>query len=131
MQKQGIAPYINHGVSVFSSSTRFRKGNYNDLTEIRKLLLHPEWGTTSLDARTLKEALEGEQSFLLSISDGEIGNWDSEKSKIKTLIENNYFAHLQLGGSEDDGDSKPAFCRDLEAWNMPVFYIKNGENKIN
>lgn len=121
LQNQGIAPYINHGVSLFSNETRFKKGNYSDLIETRKLLLNPSWGGTSLDAKTLKDILEGEQSFFLSISDGEIGNWNSEKSEIKKLAEKNYFAHVQLGSGTN-------MTGDLESWGMPVFYVNSGED---
>ena len=121
LQKQGIAPYINHGVSLFSNKTRFKKGSYNDLISIRKLLLEPDWGNTYLDAKTLKNAFEGEESFFLSISDGGVGNWDSEKSEIKQLAEKNYYAHIQLGG-------KTNMSKDLESWGMPVFYVNSGKD---
>lgn len=121
LQRQGIAPYINHGVSLFSDETRFRKGNYNELIETRKLLFKPNWDTTNLDARILKNALEGEQSFFLSISDGEISNWSSEKEDIKKLAEQNYFAHIQLGSGTN-------MTEDLESWGMPVFYVNTGDD---
>jgi hypothetical protein len=121
LQNQGIAPYINHGVSLFSSSTRFKKGTYNDLVDIRKLLLQPNWGSTNLDAGILKKALEGEQSFFLSISDGEVSNWDSEKDEIKKLMESNYYTHIQLGSGTD-------MTEDLESWRMPVSYVNSGND---
>jgi len=121
LQKQGIAPYINHGVSLFSDKTRFKKGNYSDLIETRKLLFEPNWDVTNLDANTLKQALEGEQSFFLSISDGVVSNWNSEKLEIKKLAEMNYYAHIQLGSGTD-------MTRDLESWGMPVFYVNSGED---
>lgn len=121
LQKQGIAPYINHGVSVFSDTTKFKKGNYNNLAEIRKLLLQPNWGSTKLDARVLKQAIGGEKSFFLSISDGQIENWETEKLEIKNLAEENYYAHIQLGGETN-------MTRDLKSWGMPVFYVNSGED---
>src|SRR3989339_667235 len=84
-QNQGIAPYIGHGVSLFSSGTRFKKGSYNELIETRKLLLSPDWGSTNLDAKILEQALDGPESFMLSISDGDVFNWSSEKAKIKNI----------------------------------------------
>lgn len=128
LQKQGISPYINHGVSLFSSGTRFKKGNYNDLVEVRKLLLQPDWGSTNLDANVLRQALEGEQSFFLSISDGDVHNWDSEKDEIHKLAEKNYYAHIQLGGDKNNEDSKPNMCKDLESWRMPVYYVNSGQD---
>lgn len=121
LQNQGIAPYIEHGVSLFSSGTRFKKGSYNELIETRKLLLSPDWGSTNLDAKVLRGALDGKESFLLSLSDGEIDNWDEEKREIKELTESNYYAHIQIG-------SKTDVTEDLESWGVPVFYVNSGED---
>jgi hypothetical protein len=121
LQKQGISPYIEHGVSLFSDETRYKTGTYNDLIKIRKLLLSPDWGSTNLDAGILKKALAGKESFLLSLSDGEVGNWSSEKDEIKKLAEQNYYAHIQLG-------SETSMTSDLESFGMPVFYVNSGED---
>lgn len=121
LQKQGIAPYIEHGVSLFSDKTRFKKGDYNDLIKTRKLLFEPNWGCTNLDAGVLKDALGGKESFFMSISDGEVSNWNSEKSEIKKLMEQNHYAHIQLG-------SETNMTEDLESWGMPVFYVNSGKD---
>ena len=57
----------------------------------------------------------------MSISDGEIENWDSEKSQFEALAKNNYYAHIQIGG-------KTSFTQDLESWQCPVFYVTRGED---
>lgn len=121
LQKQGISPYIEHGVSLFSKSTRYKTGSYNDLIEIRKLLFNPEFQNTYIDAGILKTALGGKESFLLSLSDGQIANWDSEKSEIKKLVENNYYAHIQLGSGTD-------MTKNLKSWGVPVFYVNSGSD---
>ena len=121
LQKQGISPYIEHGVSLFSDATRLKKGNYNDLINIRKLLLCPDWGNTHIDAKVLKEALNGKESFLVSLSDGEIGNWDSEKAEIKKLAEQNYYAHIQIG-------SETEVSKDLISWGVPVYSVNSGKD---
>ncbi len=121
LQQQGIAQYIDHGVALFSSSTRLKQGSYAQLDEIRKHALKPDWGSTYLDAGAIKNALQGRESFVLSMSDGDIANWGSERDTIKTMLDNNYFAHVQIGGKTD-------FTRDLESWNKPVFYVRKGED---
>lgn len=121
LQKQGISPYIEHGVSLFSDNTRYKTGRYNDLISIRKLLLNPDWKNTYIDAETLKKALAGKESFMMSLSDGEVSNWNSEKLEIKKLAEQNYYAHIQLG-------SETQMTRDLESWGMPVFYVNSGSD---
>lgn len=128
LQEQGIAPYIDHGVTLFSDSTRFKKGNYNELAEIRKLLFNPNWSYTTLDAKVLKQAIDGEGNFILSISDGEIDNWASEKSEIKKIMKNNHYAHIQLGGSADNEQDKTTLCKNLEWWGIPVFYVNSGQD---
>jgi hypothetical protein len=121
LRQQGIAQYINHGVALFSSQTRFKEGDFAGLDAVRKQALKPDWGSTRLDAGVLEKALQGRQSFVLSISDGEIGNWDSERESIKKLLDNNYFAHVQIGG-------ETGFTRDLENWDKPVFYVSSGKD---
>lgn len=121
LQKQGIAQYIGHAMSLFSDSTRYKAGNFQEIDKLRRLALAPEFRNTYLDAKVLKDALKGRESFILSLSDGEIANWDSEKSDFKQLAENNYFAHIQIGGSN-------SFTQDLESWGFPVFYINSGKD---
>ena len=121
LQNQGIAQYIQHGVSLFSSSTRYKQGGFDQLADIRKLALSPDWGSTNLDASALRQALEGRESFVLSLSDGEIGNWGSERAQFRELLEKQYYAHIQIGG-------KTQFTQDLEDWKKPVFYVTNGND---
>lgn len=121
LQRQGIAQYIHHGLSLFSSQTRYREADFRGLDSVRKHALSPEWGSTRLDAKVLTDALKGRESFVLSMSDGEIGNWSSVKDEFKTLAKNNYFAHIQIG-------SGTRFTSDLESWSIPVFYVTSGED---
>jgi len=121
LQRQGIAQYIQHGLSLFSSQTRYRESDFQGLDEVRKHALSPEWGSTNLDAEVLTEALKERESFVLSISDGAIGNWRSTKSEFETLARNNYFAHIQIG-------TGTTFTSDLESWEIPVFYVSTGED---
>ncbi len=123
LQRQGIAQYIDHGLSLFSSTTRFGESDFFKLDQLRKKALSPEWGGTCLDARVLTTALKGRESFVLSISDGEIENWESEKTAFKDLAKNNYYAHIQIG----DKKNKTQFVHDLESWQVPVMYVTSGE----
>ena len=121
LQRQGVAQYINHGLSLFSSQTRFAESNFFKLDELKRKALSPDWGRTHLDAKVLTTALKGRESFVLSISDGEIENWSSEKTSFESLARNNYFAHIQIGDKTD-------FTKDLESWQCPVFYVTNGQD---
>jgi hypothetical protein len=121
LQRQGISQYIRHGASLFSDSTRYRESDFSGLAEVRKLALSPQFGNTRLDASVLAEALRGRESLVLSLSDGEIGNWDSEKAEFEKLAANNLYTHIHLGGDTQ-------FTRDLKSWNIPVFYVGSGRD---
>ena len=121
LQRQGIAQYINHGISLFSNETRYAEGNFQDSANVRKKALSPEWGSTNINARVLKQALKGRESFVLSISDGGIGNWGSEREEFKNLVAGNYFAHIQIGQATE-------FTHDLESWKIPVSYVNSGSD---
>ncbi|MBI4117033.1 hypothetical protein HY449_04795 [Candidatus Pacearchaeota archaeon] len=120
LQNQEIAQYIQHGVSLFSSATRYKESDFRGLAEVRKHALSPDWGNTRLDASSLTNALQGRESFVLSISDGGIENWNSEKTAFKKSLENSSYAHIQIGDRTD-------FTNELEAWGVPVFYVNSGE----
>ncbi len=121
LQNQGIAQYIQHGMSLFSDSTRYKEAGFMNIDEVRKLALSPQFGNTNIDASVLKNALQGRESFVISLSDGDIANWDSEKGEFKKLAEQNHFAHIQLGG-------KSKFSKDLEKWGLPVFSVNSGQD---
>ncbi len=120
LQAQGIAQHIGHGLSLFSSNTRYQETDFRNVQELRKLALSPEFDSTRLDASNLLKALNGRESFVLSISDGEIENWDSVQGEFYNLARNNYFGHIQIGKSNQ-------FTKDLESNNFPVFYVNSGD----
>lgn len=121
LQKQGIAQYISHGISMFSSTTRYKEGSFSDIDKIRKQALNPEFGNTHLDASVLVRALRGKESFVLSVSDGEIGNWDSEKNTFLNAVKGKSYCHIQIGG-------KTEFSKDLEGKGFPVHYVRSGKD---
>jgi len=121
LQRQGIAQYIRHGLLLFSSGTRYAEGDFSGSEAVRKKALSPEWGSTKIDASILKDALKGRESFVLSLSDGGIQNWASEREEFRRLIGGNYFAHIQIGEATD-------FTQDLESWKVPVFYVSSGRD---
>jgi len=120
LQAQGIAQYIGHGLSLFSSSTRYKESDFKNIHELRKLALSPEFGNTKINVSTLVDALRGKESFVLSLSDGQIQNWDQVKQEFGQLAARNYFAHIQIGQPNQ-------FTHDLESNKLPVFYVASGE----
>ncbi|MEK6829330.1 MAG: hypothetical protein AABY15_04320, partial [Nanoarchaeota archaeon] len=85
LQKNGIAQYIGHGMGLFSSTTRYKEAGFNDIKKLRELALSPEFGNTKLDSGTLLRSLNGRDSFVLSISDGEIEDWSNSRTKFFEL----------------------------------------------
>ena len=85
------------------------------------MALDPEFGNTYIDAKTLEQALAGRESFVLSLSDGEVGNWEQEKATFVDLAKKNHYAHIQIG-------SPTKFSRDLESLEIPVFPVNSGED---
>jgi hypothetical protein len=120
LQEQSIAQYMGHGLSLFSSDTRYEESDFKDIQKLRRLALSPEFEGTQIEASTLLEALKGKESFVLSISDGNIFNWSDIREEFKKLASENYFAHIQMGSGNE-------FTGDLEEWGLPVFQVNSGE----
>jgi hypothetical protein len=115
LQSQHIAPYVDAGAVNFSGETQAASGD-----AARKLLLTPQWGGTELDVDVLAGEVKGE-TFLLSLSDGDIFNWDDIRDAYKPIVTACASAHIQIGGSN-------AFSSDLESWGIPVYYVREGDD---
>lgn len=121
IRKQGIAPFIRHGAALFSSTTRYKEADFNGVQAVYNHILSPDWGSTRIDAGALTKSLQGRESFMLSISDGDIENWDSEKDAFKKAVASHHYAHIQIGPKND-------FCSDLASWGVPVYQVQRGED---
>jgi len=69
-----------------------------------------------MDCDTLEAALSGEQSFVLSLSDGEFPNWETQNDRCKEIISHHAYAHIQLGRPNK-------FTRDLQSWGILVYFV--------
>ncbi len=116
MQRQHIAPYVSAGVINFSSETKSGKG-----TDARKLMLEPQFGGTTLDIEVLQKEIKDSETFLLSLSDGDIQNWGSIRDEYKSIATKCAAAHIQIG-------AKNKFSEDLESWGIPVYYVKGNKD---
>ena len=121
LRDQGIAPFIKHGAALFSSGTRYEEAGFDDIARVRRHILSPDWGNTNVDAAALKGALEGRESFVLSISDGEIANWATERDAFKKTMGDQHYAHIQIG-------PETAFTGDLRSWGVPVYPVSGGDD---
>ncbi len=120
LRKQGIAPYTKGGVIVFSGSSRASGTHQLGHEAERRLLLQPPSGGTSLDARVVAHETE-DSCFLISISDGDIGNWHSEREAYKDAVKGTAYVHIQIGGDN-------TFTRDLRSWGVPVHNVHGDDD---
>lgn len=115
LQRQHIAPYVDAGTINFSATSKTATGE-----DARKNLLTPQWGGTTIDIDVLRQHAKN-NTFLLSISDGDIWNWDSIREAYKAIVTQCASAHIQIG-------SENQFSKDLESWDIPVSYVQGGED---
>jgi hypothetical protein len=127
LHKMGVS------AAIFSDKTLSASG----LDEVKKLILNPVSGGTSLDVAKVMESLRGRTNVLFSmISDGEIGNWNDTsawvidpvtgqsrqepvkgiKDEFIALAKRNQFFMIQIG-------RKSQASRDMEAAGLAVHYV--------
>lgn len=127
LHKMGVS------AAIFSDKTLSASG----LDEVKKLILNPVSGGTSLDVAKVMESLRGRSNVLFSmISDGEIGNWNdttawtidpvtgqSKQEPVKgikdefiALAKRNQFFMIQIG-------RKSRASMDMEAAGLAVHYV--------
>ncbi len=92
--------------------------NASGLEEVKKLILNPKSGGTTLDVQKVMESLRGRENALFSmISDGEIANWDAIKDEFIALAKRNQFFMIQIG-------AKSRASMDMEAAGLAVHNVK-------
>ena len=116
--RQGIAPYVDSSLINFSDENIASGRKDMDSMEINRLALSPQFNGTQINPSVLEQQLQ-DNSFLLSISDGDIENWSSIKGEYQRIVKNKPYVHIQIG-------SKNQFTKDLEKINVPVHYVENG-----
>lgn len=122
LESQHIAQYVDNSVVNFSDNTRTSgRKSWRDLNVVKKLLFSPQFGGTTLDERVINQELSDDDCFVLSLSDGDIQNWDSVKESFKKNVVGKKYAHIHLGSANK-------FTSDLKRWGVPVYFVKSGED---
>jgi|GEM_PF-2372765 len=146
LQSHGIAPYIQYNLITFSRQTRASGWkNYEQIDDCKRLAYSPEFNTTLIEEKILKKELLGREPFLLiTLSDGEIFNWNKSTKGysphrlkniiggikaiapiMKKIVEENMVSHIQIS----EGDFKPRIsqitCQDLQNWGAKVYRIND------
>jgi hypothetical protein len=140
LRKQGVLKHTSVKSVSYSSSTRTAL----DLKEAKKQALNPTFGGTVLDMDKMR-TMFGKDELVLSMSDGDIANWNQYaiapvtdengnvtkegvlvKDEYVRLAKQNEYIHFQMGNfvRDDKGVvlNKPAMCQDLEAAGLHVYY---------
>ena len=114
LHKMGVA------AAIFSDRTLSAAG----LDEVKKLILNPVSGNTSLDLAKVMESMRGRQNALFSmISDGEIANWQQIKDEFIALAKRNQFFMIQIGR-----DSRAS--ADIRAAGLPVHTVASHKDFV-
>jgi hypothetical protein len=115
-----IATTMNYNLLTFSSSTSATgEKPHESLYEIKRRILEPRFGhSTSLDIAVLGRHASEPGSMLMTISDGEIYNWDSIKDDFKRIISDKSYVHFQIGPESNTS-------KELKEWGALVVEISD------
>jgi len=120
LHRMGVATRTRYNMLTFSRRTEATgEKAYDERLQIKKRILQPEFGgTTEIDAGVLARNTKQPGSVLMTISDGDILNWDSIKEDFKRVISDKFYVHFQIGNDTDA-------TRDIESWGGTVVRISD------
>ncbi len=120
-QKLGIACDIKQQLITFAEKTKTTgEQDFSSLDLIKRKLLNPNFGNSTLiDLNVLKKIEEG--SLLISISDGEIHNWNSISPDYRKIIADKFYVHFQIG-------DESIASAEIAEWNHPVINIQDASS---
>jgi len=120
LHRLGVATKTRYNLITFSSKTQATgEKEYEDRTEMKKRILNPTFGnSTNIDVGVLASQARQKGSVLMTISDGEIQNWDTIKDQFRQIITNKFYVHFQIGAETQT-------TRDLKSWGVAVIEINN------
>lgn len=120
MHRMGVGTRTRYNMVTFSTETKATgEKSYEEKMQIKKRILNPTFGNdTEIDIGVLAKCTREAGSILMTISDGEIFNWDKIKGDFRRIISDKFYVHFQIG---DDSQT----TRDLESWGAEVIKIKD------
>jgi len=139
LHKMGVAVKTKYQLITFSSSTEATgEKSYDNRAEIKKRRYNPVFGgNTKIDVDVLARNARQPGSILMSISDGEIWNWDNwheepklddqgkvvkegvkVKDRFRQIITDKFYVHFQIG---EDTEA----TQDIESWGGTVVRISD------
>ncbi len=120
LHRMGVGTKTRYNLVTFSSRTEATgEKSYEDRTAIKRRILEPVFGgSTSIDTGILARSAHEPGSVLMTISDGDIQNWNSVKNDFKRIIADKFYVHFQVGNDTQT-------TRDLESWGATVVKISD------
>ncbi|MFC1722774.1 hypothetical protein ACFL0V_01415 [Nanoarchaeota archaeon] len=115
LRVNGSLKHTSVKLANYSSATKTAA----DLKKSKRLALHPQFGSTSLDMNKVRDMF-GRKQLVISLSDGDMGGWGNMKDEYIRRAKENFYVHLQIGGST-------AMTEDLEDAGLHVEYVTGEE----
>ena len=118
--RQNMLHVVDVEVVNFSSRTIASDGSLEDA---KKTLFSWQDGGTSINLSVLLNSLDrfpNEKNIVYTISDGEISNWDEIKNRFIETMKDQFYFHIQLGGTSQ-------MAEDLKEAGLHVYFVNNGE----
>lgn len=114
LKKHGTLKSTNVKFANFSTQTYSAR----NLQEAKKLALSPQFGNTQICMDSIKDIFSRTGMLTITMSDGNIQNWDSIKKEFIARAKKNHYFHIQIGNQRNE----PDFCKDLKKEGLPVIY---------
>ena len=116
LAQRHILPNIEITAGDFSDETRIRHG----LDQAKDVLLNPQFGMTNINLEAITAMFNGEKAVFLTISDGDVQNWNTIKDTFIEGAKRHYYTHIQIGPSSN-------MTRDLQKAGLNVCHVNTGE----
>ncbi len=111
---------IDLSAAIFSDKTL----NASGLDEVKRLILNPSSGGTTLDIARVVDSFQGRENAVFSmISDGEIANWAAVRDDFIKLARRNQFFMIQIGRPSSASS-------DLKAAGLPVHDVGSHQDIV-
>lgn len=103
--------------ATFGENTKIVEG----YQKVKEKLLKPNFeNSTQIEFNKIKPIFEGEGNLIYTISDGEIGNWNSIKEDFISQAKKHAYVHLHMG-------TKNEMTEDLRKAGLEVIIAKDGK----
>ena len=139
LYRMGVGIKTKYNLITFDAQTQATgEKSHEERGTIKQRILQPRFGnSTTIDLEVLAKQAHQPGSILMTISDGEIQNWDKwyiepqvdernniitagvkVKERFKQIIADKFYVHFQIGG-------ETAVTQDIERWGGTVVKINN------